>query len=127
VESWRRDDLTLGRSVAAELVGDRHAGRSPLRFQELAEQALGGLLVAPALDGDIGNKALLVDRAPKPVLLASDGEDDFVKGPCVAAAGRSPTHAVGACPAEFQALLPERLAGDRKAASRQPFFDHAPA
>ena len=54
-------DLTLGRSVAAELVGNQHARRSPLLFQELAEQAFGGLLLAPALDEDIENKALLVD------------------------------------------------------------------
>ena len=80
-------DLTLGRSIAAELVGDQHAGRSPLLLQELAEQALGGLLVAPALDEDIENKALVVDRAPEPVLLAGDGEDDLVKVPFVAAAG----------------------------------------
>jgi len=79
VESWRRDDLTLGRSVAVELVGDQHTRRLPLLAQELAEQAFGGLLVAPALDEDIENKALPVDSAPEPVLLASDGEDDFVK------------------------------------------------
>lgn len=63
-------DLTPGRSVAAELVGDQHARRSALLLQELAEQAFGGLLVAPALDEDIENKALLVDRAPEPVQAA---------------------------------------------------------
>ncbi len=122
-----RHDLTLGRSVAAKLVGDQHAGRLPLLLQELAEQAFGGLLVAPALDEDIENKAFLVDRAPQPVLLAGDGEDDLVKVPFVAAAGSSPTEAVGEFPAEFQALLPDRLVGDRKAASRQHLFDHARA
>ncbi len=69
-------DLALGRGVAAQLVGDQHTRRSPLLLQELAEQALGGLLVAPALDEDIENKALLVDRAPEPVLLAGDAEDE---------------------------------------------------
>ena len=96
-------DLTLGRSIAAELVGDQHARRSPLLIQELAEQALGGLLVSPALDEDIENKALLVDRAPEPVLLASNAEDNLVKVPFVATAGGSPTDAVGEFLAEFQA------------------------
>ena len=118
-------DLTLGRSVAAELVGDQHARRSPLLRQELAEQAFGGLLVAPALDEDIENKALLVDRAPEPVLLAGDAEDNLVKMPFVAAAGGSPTEAVGELPVEFQAPLPDRLVGDQDAASRQHLFDPA--
>ena len=74
----------------------------PRLLQELAEQAFGGLPVAPALDEDIENKALLVDRAPEPVLLAGDGEDDLVKVPFVAAAGGLPTEAVGEFPAEFQ-------------------------
>ena len=111
-------DLTLGRSIAAQLVGDQHARRSPLLLPELAEQALGGLLVSPALDKDIENKALLVDRAPEPVLLAGNAEDNLVKVPFVAAAGGSPTKAVGEFLAEFQAPLPDRLVGDRDAAGR---------
>jgi len=84
-----------------ELVGDQHAGRSPLLRQQLAEQAFGGLFVAPAVDEDIENKAFLVDRAPQPVLLAGDGEDDLVQASFVATAGSSPTNAVGEFPAEF--------------------------
>ena len=118
-------DLTLGRSVAAELVGDQHARRSPLLFQELAEQAFGGLFVATALDEDIENKPLLVYRAPEPVLLAGDAEDNLVKMPFVAAAGGSPTKAAGKFPAKFQAPLPDRLVGNGDAASRQHLFDHA--
>ena len=75
--------------------------------------ALGGLLVSPALDEDIENKALLVDRAPAPVLLASNAADDLVEVPFVAAAGGSPTDAVGEFLAEFQAPLPDRLVGNR--------------
>jgi hypothetical protein len=65
-------DLPL-RRVAFQLVGDQHTRRSSLLLQQLAEQSLGGLLVAPALDQDIENKALLVNRAPEPMLLAGDG------------------------------------------------------
>ena len=54
-----RHDLPLGGGVAAQLVGDQHAGRAQLLLQELAEQAFGGLVGAPALDEDVENKALL--------------------------------------------------------------------
>jgi hypothetical protein len=43
-----RHDLTFGSGVAAQLVGDQHPRRSPRLLQELAEQAFGGLLAAPA-------------------------------------------------------------------------------
>jgi hypothetical protein len=43
-------------------------------LQQLAKQAFGGLLVAPALDEGFENEALLVNRAPEPMLLAGDGE-----------------------------------------------------
>jgi hypothetical protein len=108
-------DLTLGRGIAAELIGDQHTRRSPLLLQELAEQAFGGLLVAPALHQDIENETLVVDSAPEPVLFAGDGDDDLIQVPLVAAPGGSPTDAVGEFPAEFQAPLADRLVGDRKA------------
>jgi len=95
-------DLPLGRGVAAQLVGDQHTRRPPLLLQKLAQQAFSGSLVAPALDQDIENEALLVNRPPEPMLLAGDGDDDLIKVPFIAAAGRGPTDAVGEFPAEFQ-------------------------
>lgn len=90
-------------------------GARPCLFEELAEQALGGLRVAPALDEDIENEAILVDGTPKPMLLPGDADDDLVKVPLVATARRSPTDAVGEFPAEFQAPLPDRLMRHRYA------------
>ena len=66
-------DLPLGGTVAAQLVGDQHTRRAALLLQQLAQQAFGGFLVAPALDQDIENEAFLIDRAPEPVLLTGDG------------------------------------------------------
>jgi hypothetical protein len=128
-----RHDLTFGSGVAAQLVCDQHPRRSPLLLQELAEQAFGGLLVAPDLHEDIKNKALLVDRAPEPVLRTGDGDDDFIKMPYIAAARGSPTDAVGEFAAEFQAplaavdLLRSSTVCDRDAARRQHLSDHAQA
>src|ERR1700689_2916096 len=98
-------DLPLSGGVAAQLVGDQHPRRSRLLLQQLAEQTFGGPLVAPALDENIEHEAVLVDRAPEPMLLAGDGDDDLVEGPFVAAAWGSPMDAVGEFPAEFQAPL----------------------
>jgi hypothetical protein len=124
-------DLPLGRGIALQLVGDQHARRPSLLLQQFAQQALGRLLVAPALNEDIENKALLIDRAPEPVLLTGDGNDDLIKVPLVAAPGCPPTDAVGIFPAEFQAPLPavdllrSSTVGDRNAASCQHLLDHA--
>jgi hypothetical protein len=56
-----RHDLPLGCGVALQLVGHEHTRRSTLLLEELAEQAFGGLLVAPTLDKNIENEAVLVD------------------------------------------------------------------
>jgi hypothetical protein len=88
-------NFSPGRGIAFQLVGDQHTTRSSLFLQQFVEQAPGGLPVTPALDEDVENKALLVDRAPEPVLLAGDGDDDLVEVPFVAAARGSPTDAVG--------------------------------
>src|SRR4051794_20166952 len=88
---WRlRSHLPLGRGVAAQFVGNQDTRCVALLLQQLAQQAFGDLLVASALNKDIENKALLVDRAPEPVLLAGDCDDDLVKVPFVAAAWGSP-------------------------------------
>jgi hypothetical protein len=61
-------DVPLGRGIALELVSDEHTRGSTLLLEELAEQAFGGLLVAPALNQDIENETDLVDGTPEPML-----------------------------------------------------------
>src|ERR1700749_2482883 len=120
-------NLPLGGAIAAQLVGDQHTGRSQVLLEQLAEQALGGLLVATALHEDVENEPLLVDRAPEPMLLAGDGDDDLIQVPLVAALGRAPTNAVGELAAKFQTPLPDCLIGPRDAASRQQLLNQAQA
>ena len=118
-------NLPLGGAIAAQLVGDQHTGRPQVLLEQFAEQALGGLLVATVLHEDVENEPLLVDRAPEPMLLAGDGDDDLIQVPLVAALGRAPTNAVGELVAKFQTSLPGRLIGHRDAASRQHLLNHA--
>ena len=71
-------DLPLGRGIALQLVGDEHTRGSTLLLEELAQQAFGGLLVAPALDENIENKAVLVDGTPQPILFPGDADDNLI-------------------------------------------------
>src|SRR5215212_9676096 len=64
--------VCLGGVVAGQLVCDHHTRHAGLPLQQLAEQALGGPLVAPALDQNIEHDPILVDSPPEPVLLAGD-------------------------------------------------------
>src|SRR5580704_18158347 len=70
LDPWH--DLPLGSGVALKLVGDEHTRCSTLLLEELAEQAFGGRLVAPALDENIENEAVLVDGTPEPMLLPGE-------------------------------------------------------
>src|SRR5207248_87576 len=80
----RGHDLPLGSGVALQLVGDEHTRGSTLLLEELTEQALGGLLVAPALDQNIENEAVLVDGAPEPMLLPGEADNNLIEVPFVA-------------------------------------------
>ncbi len=76
-----RDQLRPGHAVARQLVGDHHAAALPL--QQLAKQPFGCPLVAPALDQYVEDQPCSVDRAPEPVLDATDPDRDLVEVPLV--------------------------------------------
>jgi hypothetical protein len=76
LDPWH--DLPLGSGVASQLVGDEYTRCSTLLLEELAEQAFGGLLVAPALDENIKNEAVLVDGTPEPMLLPGEADDHLI-------------------------------------------------
>jgi hypothetical protein len=57
-----RQDFTLGGSVAAQLVGDNYPRHVWQAAQQLAEEPLGRLDIAPALHEDVEHMAALVDN-----------------------------------------------------------------
>src|SRR5215203_5005560 len=122
-----RHDLPLCRTVATELISDHDTRRPALPLQQLAEQALGGALITPALDQHIEHDAVLIDRTPEPVLLAGDFEGDLIKVPFVSGAGQPPSDPVGERLAELQGPLPHALMADDDAACGQHLLDHAQA
>src|SRR3954453_13422613 len=79
----RGHDLTLGGAVAGQLVRDHDTRGPALLFQQLAEQAFGGLLVPPALDQNVEHKPILVDGPPEPMLRSPDHQAHFVQVPYV--------------------------------------------
>ncbi|MDN0085770.1 hypothetical protein QU487_24120 [Crenobacter sp. SG2305] len=72
----------IGRRVTAQLVGDDHA-RTPMAFEPLAHPPFGRCLATPALHRHIEHGAVLIHRAPPPVLLAVDRHHDFIKMPLI--------------------------------------------
>jgi hypothetical protein len=88
-------DLLLSCSVAGQLVRDHDTRWAALPLQQLPEQALGGLLVAPALHADVEHDAVLIHRAPEPVLHARELHRDLIEGPRVASTGQPAAELIG--------------------------------
>src|SRR3954447_25988261 len=122
-----RHDLPLCRTVARQLVGDHDARRPALPLQQLAQQALGSALIPPALDQHVEDDAVLVDRAPQPVLLAGYFQHDFIEMPFVSSSRQTPPDPVGEVLAELEPPLPHALLADDDAACGQHLLDHAQA
>src|SRR3954462_11935376 len=85
----RGHHLTLGGAVAGELIRDHHTRDPALLFQQLAQQALGGLFVPPLLDENVEPNPILIARPPEPVLLSADHQAHLASR-----AGESHPHAL---------------------------------
>ena len=93
-------DLPLRRAVARQLGRDHHSRGLAMPLQRLAQQALGGLLVAAALDQDVEHDTALVDGAPQPMLHSGDRNDDLIKAPLAAGSGPPAAELIGNCLAD---------------------------
>src|SRR3984893_6620235 len=107
-----RQDLTFGGGVTLELVCDDHPRNIPQTLQQLAEEPRGRGCAAPALDQNVEEISVLVDRAPKIVLLAADSDEHLVLWP-------APLQRIGEDPAEAQAPLADALVADDDPTRRQ--------
>lgn len=101
-----RHDFALGRAVAGQLICNYHAECAALTPQQLAQQALGGLLIAPALQQYVQYDPVLIHRTPQPVLHAGDLHCDLVQVPFVANTWQSAPDLAGNSLAELEAPLP---------------------
>lgn len=119
-----RHNGPLGRRVGLQLIGHQHPRRAALLFQQFAAQALCRLGIAPALHQHIEHEATAVDGPPEILLLTSDGQNDLIKVPFVAALESTPAQLVGELVAELQALLSHRHMADEDAARCRHLLDH---
>src|ERR1700722_5680943 len=113
-------------AVGTELVRDHDAGRRGCRLQELCHEPLRRAAVSAALDQDVEDKAILIDGAPEPMLLARDRDEDFVQMPFVAARGSPLADLISEPLAELLSPLAHGLVGHANPAG-QYLLDHAQA
>ena len=123
----RRHDLTLGRSVGAQPVGDQSPRRTALLFQQALQHALGRFGVATRLDDLIEHIAILIDSPPQPVLLTGNGDDNLVEEPNIAAVRPLAFEATGVVGPELQGPPANDLIGDDHAALEQHLLDQSQA
>ena len=79
-------------------------------FEELPYEPLRSAGVSSTLDQDVEHETILIDRAPKPMLLAGDRDDDLIQMPFVAASRRALADLIGERLAEGIVNLSQRCA-----------------
>jgi hypothetical protein len=115
------------RAVGFELVGDYDARRSLGLLQKLTHEAACGASISSAMNQNVENESILIDRPPKPMLLAAHRDDNLVKMPFVAANGSTATNAIWVFPTEFLSPMANGFVTDCNAPRCQHFFDHPQA
>ena len=89
------------RWVTAQLVGDQSSRDTALPFQQLPEESDGRPPIAPRLDEDVNDIAVLVHGPPQILLPPVDLDEELVQMPRVA-------HAAPAAPQPASVVEPER-------------------
>src|SRR5439155_20016248 len=74
-----------------ELVRDHNPRLVAVALDELAQEALGGMLITSRLNQDVQHDAVLVDRPPQPVARTTDTNSYFVEMPFVAGSSSTTT------------------------------------
>jgi len=91
--------------------------QSTLALEQLAQQAFGGFLVAPALQQHVQHDPVLVHRTPQPVLHTGDPHCNLIQVPFIACAGQPAADLIGKALAELEAPLPNSLVAHGNTAS----------
>ena len=99
--------------VAGQLIGDQDPRLGAiLTVKHTTQEALSGYLIAPLLDQDVQNDAVLVNGSPQPVTFATDLQRNFVQMPLVAGSHSSSTQPFRKCGSELGAPLANGLMAD---------------
>ncbi len=116
-----------GRPAGSRLVCDHPSRQAGLLADELAQEFLRRVSIPAALNQSVKNKAVGIDSAPQPMLLAIDCDHDFVEMPFVTEPRHPPTDLVGRNPTACLRPGPHGLKAHDNSTRRQQVFDHAQA
>src|SRR5215213_7076186 len=122
-----RYDLSFGRAVAREFVGDHHARSDALLPEQLAQQPVGCFCIAAALNQNVEHNPMLVHHSPEPMLSACNADYHLVEVPLVTGCWKTAADLVRKPLTELQRPLPDSLMADQDAAGRQHLLDHPEA
>ena len=114
-------------AIGTEFVRDHDARWRGRRFQELPHEPLRRAGVSAGLNQDIENEAILIDGAPKPVLLARNRDDDFIHMPLVATCRSTPAELIGEGFAELLSPSAHGLIGHANPTRRKHLLYHPKA
>src|SRR5262245_52279219 len=90
-----RQEFPLGGPITFEFIGDEHPWDVLTAFEKLAEELLGGLLVAPPLHQDVELYAVLIHRPPQIMPFLVDRNEHFIQVPLIPRPGTPATEGIG--------------------------------
>ena len=93
--------VSKGWRIGPQLVRHDLGWRETLFLEQFLRQPLSGFRIAPALNQEVQNLALIVDRPPEPIAPPANDQDDFIKVPEVARSWSSAMEVGGYLQAEL--------------------------
>ena len=121
-DAW--EELPLRGSITLQLVRDDDAWSVLAPLEELAEESLRSLLVAPALHQDIEDLAILIDHPPEIVPLTTNREKDLVQMPLITALRAAVPKLIRIWLAELPTPLADRFIGHDDAMGERGALPH---
>src|SRR6266436_8140177 len=114
-----KPEMPEGSAVRAQLVGRHLFRREALLAEQLAHEPDSCALVSSALNQDLEDLALMIDRAPQVHMPAGDPDDHFVEMPSVARSGAAPPQIASDHRSEFEHPTAKRSRRRCRAHARQ--------
>src|SRR5882724_5925806 len=120
-------NLANSRSIAAELIGNDHAGHVGQPLQQLPKERLRSLLIPPAVYQDIQDMPVLIPRTPSVIAFPVNRQHHYIQMPLIAGPGTPAPELICVGLADRAGPLPSRLIGHDDAASEEELFHSAVA
>jgi hypothetical protein len=92
---YTRQNLTFGRPVALEFVGNHHTRDVMESLEQLAEKLLGCLAVTSALHEDVEDIVALIHGPPQVIPLAIDRQKNLIEMPLITGAWPPAAYLIG--------------------------------